>query len=128
MRRSAVIKYAEDERFDLIVPDYSPIEYFKEMPEDFGDRCVSCYRIRLEASCRAAVENGFDGFTTTLLASPWQDRKAVVETGIRLADEHDTIFLEHDYSSRWDEVREMSKEMYRQKYCGCIFSEFERAN
>ena len=128
MRRDAVIKYAEDERFDLIVPDYSPIEYFKEMPGEFRDRCDTCYRIRLEDVCKASVEHGFEGFTTTLLASPWQDRKAVIDNGKRLADEHDTIFLEHDYSSRWDEAREMSKEMYRQKYCGCIFSEFERVN
>jgi predicted adenine nucleotide alpha hydrolase (AANH) superfamily ATPase len=93
-----------------------------------GDRCEACYAMRLDETARAAKKMGADGFTTSLLVSPFQKFSLLVRTGRKLERKHAIRFHDEDLRSGWAEGRAMSREMglYRQYYCGCIFSKEER--
>ena len=92
------------------------------------NRCLFCYRIRLERTAQYAVENGFDSFSTTLLASPYQNHDFIRKTGEECAAQYGIDFFYRDYRKRYREGRETARAQgsYMQKYCGCIFSEEER--
>ncbi len=96
--------------------------------ENDGSRCGFCYRQRLDGTARFAVENGFDAFSTTLLSSPYQDHELVKEMGREMAREHGIPFLYFDLRDNYDSYRGFCarRDIYVQKYCGCIFSEKER--
>ncbi len=91
-------------------------------------RCRTCYAIRLEATARYAAENGFSRFTSTLLVSPRQDRDAIVELGHAAAQRHRVAFDDTDRRALHDPGVERARrlQLYRQQYCGCVFSEQER--
>lgn len=91
-------------------------------------RCRTCYAMRLEAAARYAAANGFPRFTTTLLVSPRQDRDAIVELGHTAARRHGVAFDDADRRRLHDAGVERARriQLYRQQYCGCIFSEQER--
>lgn len=91
------------------------------------ERCRACYRLRLGAAARTAAEMRRDAFTTTLLASPYQDREALGRIGGEEGARHGVEFLFPDLRGRFREGQRQAQEMglYRQKYCGCIFSEYE---
>ncbi|MFN3739157.1 MAG: epoxyqueuosine reductase QueH [Thermodesulfovibrionales bacterium] len=93
-----------------------------------GKRCQHCYRLRLEETARAAKDNGFDAFSTTLLVSPYQNFELIVNTGNELAQKYNIEFFPEDFRPGYREALNVSREMglYRQKYCGCIFSKVER--
>ncbi len=92
------------------------------------DRCRSCYQLRLEKTAKEAKNSGFDAFTTTLLISPYQEFEQIKETGNRLAEKYDVMFHMEDFRPFFRDAMNLAKEMglYRQKYCGCIFSKEER--
>lgn len=92
------------------------------------ERCGACYRLRLEKTAQHAQKEGFDAFSTTLLISPYQDFEQIVSAGKTLADKYNVQFHLRDYRPYFREAMALSKEMglYRQKYCGCIFSREER--
>jgi len=92
------------------------------------ERCQYCYSVRLEATAREATKNAFDGFSTTLLQSTHQNHTLIKETGERLAREIGIPFYYEDFRQGWKKGMEVSKAMglYRQQYCGCIYSEKER--
>ncbi len=92
------------------------------------DRCRSCYQLRLEKTAEEAKKGGFDAFTTTLLISPYQDFEQIRETGSRLAEKFNVLFHLEDFRPHFRNAMDLAKEMglYRQKYCGCIFSKEER--
>jgi predicted adenine nucleotide alpha hydrolase (AANH) superfamily ATPase len=92
------------------------------------ERCRYCYSIRLEATASEAKRDGFDGFSTTLLQSAHQDHALIKETGERVAQEVGIPFYYEDFRPGWKKGVEVSKAMglYRQQYCGCIYSEKER--
>lgn len=91
------------------------------------ERCRVCYRLRLGETARLAAETGREGFTTTLLISPYQDRPALGKVGEEMAQEHGVTFLFPDWRPLFREGQRQAQEMglYRQKYCGCIFSKAE---
>jgi predicted adenine nucleotide alpha hydrolase (AANH) superfamily ATPase len=91
-------------------------------------RCYLCYRLRLLRAARAAREGGFAAFTTTLLGSPFQHHQLVQRAGQEAAQEHQVEFLYQDFRLGWAEGMREAKAagLYRQNYCGCIFSEWER--
>ena len=119
---------------------YGPESFFmmargrEDVPEG-GPRCYDCYTIRLENSAKYARDNGFDYFTTTLSISPYKRSDWINEIGMRLeremAEEGESpVFLFSDFKKE-DGYRhsiELSKEysLYRQDYCGCIYSKEER--
>jgi epoxyqueuosine reductase len=92
------------------------------------DRCRYCYHDRLQRTVYMAKEGRFDGFTTTLLYSKFQDHALIKKIGESLAVEHRLEFHYQDFRIGWHDGTRISKEMgmYRQPYCGCIYSEKER--
>jgi len=91
-------------------------------------RCIACYRTRLRRTAETAAAHGYRRFTTTLLYSRYQQHGAIVEVCRELALAYGLEFVYHDFREGWTEGIEMAKELgiYRQPYCGCIFSERER--
>lgn len=87
-------------------------------------RCEYCYVSRLEKVFEYAKENGYTHVTTTLLISPFQKHDVIKKVCESLAKKYDVIFLYKDYRSLFEEGQQKAKElgMYRQKYCGCIYS------
>ena len=98
--------------------------------EKFGERCCICYRMRLEKTARVAAEGGFDAFTTTLLISPHQDQATIRQIGEEVAKEWGVEFYFENFRRGWSERGRLTREhgLYRQQYCGCIYSEWERYN
>jgi len=93
-----------------------------------GIRCEACYRMRLDETARTARKMGLDGFTTSLLASPFQKFDLIVETGQLVAKRHSMPFYWQDLRHGWREGARLSRQLglYRQYYCGCVFSKEER--
>jgi len=91
-------------------------------------RCEICYYLRLEETAKVAKENNFDAFTTTLLYSKYQKFDSIIEIGRSLGEKYNLMFLEKDFREGWKEGIQESKRLglYRQQYCGCIYSEKER--
>lgn len=95
-----------------------------------GERCFVCYKLRLEETARGAKEAGADYFTTTLSISPLKNAAKINEIGEALSLEYQVAFLPSDFKKKDGYRRsvELSKEydLYRQDYCGCVFSKAER--
>ncbi|WP_407400773.1 epoxyqueuosine reductase QueH [Anaerovibrio sp.] len=91
-------------------------------------RCRMCYTWRLEQAAKFAAENGFEAFTSTLFYSIYQQHELMKETAQHFADIYGVKFYYEDFRHGWQEGIDISKELelYRQPYCGCIFSEEER--
>ena len=94
--------------------------------EDF--RCTYCYTMRLQKSATMALQEGFDCFSSTLLVSPYQKHALIKEIGEAIAGEMGIPFYYQDFRLGYQDGVAKSKamDMYRQKYCGCIYSEQER--
>ena len=111
--------------------DYDMPRYFREVAgrEAFGERCRICYHLRLEQAARAALEGGFDAFTTTLLISVHQDQAAIHTIGEELEQEYGVPFYYEDFRRGWSERGRIANEsgLYKQHYCGCIYGEWEAA-
>lgn len=109
-------------------PYYEPAEWFRLVGSQGEKRCRACIRLRLQRAAAEASERGFEALTTTLAISPWQDHAAIRDEGSAVAAEHDIEFLYEDLRPYYGRSREMSRQqgLYRQKYCGCILSEWER--
>ncbi len=99
-----------------------------ETDSDFNPRCGYCIGLRLAKTAEMAVKKDFDGFTTTLLESKYQPHDYIRALGQKLAEKHGIEFYYKDFRVGWKESITISKELelYRQQYCGCIFSEYER--
>lgn len=101
-----------------------------ESLKEGGERCFRCYGLRLRETAQRAKELGMDYFTTTLSISPLKNAAKLNEIGEELAEEYGIRYLSSDFKKREGYKRsvELSKEygMYRQDYCGCIFSMQER--
>ena len=108
--------------------EYLLEEFLRNVSSKIDQRCQYCYTIRLEAAAREAKKNLFDAFSTTLLYSIYQKHLLIKETGERLAREIGIPFYYEDFRPGWKKGVEVSKAMglYRQQYCGCIYSEKER--
>lgn len=91
-------------------------------------RCAVCYRVRLNRTALEARRLGIGRFTSTLLVSPYQDQELIRQAGEAAACEHGVLFHFEDMSGGYRESAEASRELgiYRQSYCGCVYSEKER--
>lgn len=91
-----------------------------------GDRCTKCFNLRLKKTAEFAKQEGFDYFTTTLTVSPLKNADKINEIGLSIEREIGVKFLPSDFKKRGGYQRsvELSKEynLYRQNYCGCVFS------
>jgi len=103
-----------------------------ENQKEGGERCFKCYELRLKEATIIAKEQGFDYFTTTLSISPHKNSQKLNEIGGNLAEEFGVKYLYSDFKKKEGYKRsiELSNEynLYRQDYCGCIFSKNERIN
>lgn len=114
---------------------YEPEKFFaavkglEDCPEG-GERCFVCYELRLREAARRAAEGGYDFFTTTLTISPLKNAQKLNEIGQRLGQEYGVACLPSDFKKKGGYQRsiELSREheLYRQDYCGCVFSKRER--
>ena len=105
---------------------YSAVKGLENCREG-GERCFICYRLRLEETAIEAKNNGFNYFTTTLTISPLKNAQKINEIGEELAEKYCVKFLPSDFKKREGYKRsiELSKvyNLYRQNYCGCVFSQ-----
>lgn len=108
---------------------YEKIKGMEHLPEG-QERCFVCYEMRLRTTCEYAVQHGFDFFTTTLSISPMKNAQKLNEIGAKLEAEFHMPYLYSDFKKQngYKRSTEISKEyeMYRQYYCGCIFSKKQR--
>ena len=119
----------------LVEGRYDPKEFYEmakgleDVPEG-GERCFRCYRLRMEEAAKLAKEGGYDYFTTTLSISPLKNAQKLNEIGERLAGEYGVAYLVSDFKKRngYKRSTELSKiyGLYRQDYCGCIYSKNQR--
>lgn len=113
----------ETERF------YETIKGLEKIPEG-GERCFACYRLRLAEALREAQKGKFDYMTTTLTISPMKNAKKLNEIGEELCRDASVCWLPSDFKKKngYKRSTEISEEygMYRQDYCGCVFSMRER--
>lgn len=93
--------------------------------EDVPSRCAVCYAMRMRRTACAARDGGFDAFTTTLLSSLQQRHDLVKEAGEAAAREFGVEFVYRDWRGN-DADGALLKWLYRQSYCGCVFSEYDR--
>jgi predicted adenine nucleotide alpha hydrolase (AANH) superfamily ATPase len=128
-RLETVRKYAELVELEVIYRDeYRLEEFLANVAPEPEKRCLYCYSSRLEIVAAAAVELGFDAFSTSLLYSRFQKHEAIREMGERIGDKFGVRFHYADFRKGWQEGISLSKrmELYRQQYCGCIYSKKER--
>jgi len=128
-RLKALKVYQEASPIKVIYEEeYGLEEFLKSVEFRKPSRCLGCYRMRLHATAAAAARMDFDAFTSTLMASPEQDIKAVARVGNEIAEKFGLTFLDTDLRFCHQKGIEEAKRrmLYRQKYCGCIFSEYER--
>lgn len=120
---SLVEMRGEPEEFYLAVKG---LEHIREG----GERCFACFRLRLERAAEYAGKNGFDYFTTTLTISPLKNAAKLNEIGEEVAERFNVRHLPSNFKKKNGYKRsvELSKtyELYRQDYCGCVFSKRER--
>ena len=128
-RLDALKHYSEGVELKVIYRDeYLLEEFLRNVSQKPEKRCSYCYSLRLRATAQEAKEKGFDQFSTTLLQSTQQDHALIKETGERFAEEFGIPFFYEDFRQGWRRGVEVSKAMglYRQQYCGCVYSEKER--
>jgi hypothetical protein len=128
-RKETLEKYARQAGLKLIVDEgYQLEEFLREVIYREAIRCRFCYLLRLRRTAQVALKGGFDAFTTTLLVSPFQKPDLIRDTGKATGEEYNIPFYYVDFRPGFKEATLRSKElgMYRQQYCGCIYSEKER--
>jgi predicted adenine nucleotide alpha hydrolase (AANH) superfamily ATPase len=128
-RQHTLETYAEKIDLKLIIPDTYDIESFlRNIAFREADRCLYCYHARLEATAHLAKRGKFDAFSTTLLYSKFQKHDLIRSIGEAVGRSYGISFFYQDFREGWKEGVRVSKElkMYRQPYCGCIYSEKDR--
>ena len=128
-RRECLEAYAPTIGMDLIIDEnYGLKDFVRAVAPDIEHRCAYCYSIRLEETARFAAANGFDAFTSTLLASLYQDHDGIARAAEHFAREYGVTFLYRDFRPNFREGNRRARELgfYMQKYCGCVFSEQDR--
>jgi len=97
-----------------------------EKEPERGKRCLKCYHLRMEYTAKKAKELGYDYFATTLTLSPLKDSTIINNIGYALGKKYNITYLYSDFKKKNGYLRsiELSKEynLYRQNYCGCIYS------
>jgi predicted adenine nucleotide alpha hydrolase (AANH) superfamily ATPase len=128
-RREAAAAHAERVGLPVVWRDeYGLQEFLRLVVFHEAERCRLCLQLRLGATARAAKDGAFDSFTTTLLYSVHQPHEMIAEIGRAVAAEVGVPFFYRDFRSGWREGVERSRQegLYRQQYCGCVYSEKER--
>lgn len=128
-RRDCLVQFAQSVHMEVRVrEEYGLRPFTRAVAADLEHRCTYCYEHRLEETARYAAEQGFAAFTTTLLASVYQQHDRIADAGERFASQYGVSFLYRDFRPHFREGNQRARELglYMQKYCGCVFSEEER--
>ena len=122
-------------QFPVVELPYDPQEFYDavkglEQEPEKGERCTVCYRLRLEQTARYAAEQGFAWFCTTLSISPMKDPVRINDLGRELGEKYGVRFLPSEFRKKdgYKRSLQLSEQygLYRQDYCGCVFSKQER--
>lgn len=136
-------KAAQFLKIDFISTSFSPKEYFNFLNKNFQEtfnkfdkqgigekieRCYFCYKLRLQETALMAKKLGFRVFSTTLLVSPYQKTKLILEIGSELSERNGIKFVGEDFKNGYKKGREEAAKinLYRQNFCGCAYSFVEK--
>ena len=128
-RKQSFLEFTEREGIRVLWQDEYDLEQFLNNTAFRQElRCRYCYSTRLEATAIFARNGNFGRFTSTLLYSKFQNHQLINEVGRNYAKKYGVEFYYHDFREGWKEGIQISKKLnlYRQQYCGCIYSEKER--
>jgi epoxyqueuosine reductase len=109
--------------------DFHFEDFFKKtLFAEGNQRCSLCWGMRLTETAEYASKNDFDGFTSTLFISPYQDHDKLISIARDAQNKYSIAFIYEDFRTGFRESHKVSREMglYHQKYCGCIYSERDR--
>jgi len=128
-RKAAVGELAHHLELRLIGNDaYGLKDFLREVVFREQVRCSICVHMRLLETAKRAKSGGFQGFTTTMLSSTYMNHENIRHTGEAIAQELGVPFIYRDFREGWKRGLEVTRALglYRQRYCGCIYSESER--
>ncbi|MCX5669471.1 MAG: epoxyqueuosine reductase QueH [Candidatus Omnitrophica bacterium] len=121
---------SEEFLLDVEYPEHKESDFFQAIntPELLSQRCANCWSLRLRKTARQAKKNGFKVFSTTLLVSPYQNHELLKQLGYQISQETGVDFYYEDFRSGFKQaqIEAKHKGIYRQKYCGCSYSEIEQ--
>ena len=129
-RKAAVESYSQLMELPLILGIYNPEEFYSAVRQ-VQDKLVRdpvCWYLRLKKTASIAKQFDCQGFTTTLLVSPYQDIQAIIKIGAEIARKEGLVFYSEDFRAGFRQAHDLAHKMgiYCQKYCGCSYSEEER--
>ena len=128
-------KYPAKIKVEFLDCDYNPDEFNNiakgyEHCREGEERCYRCYNLRMEETAKVAKEHNYDYFTTTLSVSPHKNSKWINEIGFKLEEKYGIKFLASDFKKKDGYKRSIELSckycLYRQRYCGCVYSLAER--
>lgn len=128
-RLSTLMEFCKKQQIELFVDkDYNLEQCVRGMLAEPTVRCAYCYRMRMRYAAQFAKENGYDCFSTTLLVSPYQKHALIIKEAEAAAEEFGIPFYYEDFREGYQRGIDISLELglYRQPYCGCVFSERDR--
>jgi len=129
-RKHHVVSVFTDKGQEVIEADYIQDEFFSAVYKviDSNERCETCWMIRLERAALHASGGEYHAFTTTLLASPYQDHEKVRGICEGLGQKYNVPFYYKDFRKGFKTAHRQARQrgIYCQNYCGCVFSIFER--
>ncbi len=129
-RRDTLLSYARQVGARVVELPYAPDLWRASvagLEPDRQARCRECYRLRLRLTAGWAVANGIDKLATTLTVSPYQDPLSISSVGRTVAEESGLVYLDRDFRDRYPAASVRARELglYRQNYCGCLYSQEE---
>ena len=128
-RLNSLKTWSEEHAVSIIFDEsYTPELFFNQINGREEERCYLCYHFRLRKVAVMAKRAHFDLFSSTLLYSRYQKHDLIKGIGMQIADQLGIEFFYRDFRSEWGRGVKLSKEvlMYRQSYCGCLYSERDR--
>lgn len=128
-RLRAVEVFADQDKLTVHYErSYGLREFLRQIVGEEDNRCPLCYEMRLKKTAQFAREQGFDAFTSTLIISPQQKQELIKTIGNDIALETGIKFYYEPVTDLYDRTKELARKrmLYRQQYCGCIYSEYER--
>jgi len=129
-RLATLLGYADSQNAVVVELAYDPESWMDTvgpLARAGAERCRACYRLRLGEAARYAADNGYDALATTLTVSPYQSPEAIRAEGRAAAAAVGITWLDRDFRDDYPSATRRSREleMYRQNYCGCVYSDAE---
>jgi len=128
-RLESVEAYASQSDLEVIYKDdYMLEDFLAQVATEPTNRCTYCYQSRLKQAAEYAATSGYEAFTTSLLYSRYQNHELIRKLGEELGRYYGIRFHYEDFRPGWQQGIKASRAMglYRQQYCGCIYSEKDR--